>query len=231
MGGTGGGLLSYLIDAASSERSIEQKPEHTQYGSSHLMWPRFLISSIITMPVEQQIQALKDTDFSYNFGNPKTYTTPTYYAFHCTDIDLAMQYTNKTILINYDIDDAYDIAKVFLGKRHLDGFYFPDGQRFYTEKDDLAKLRDDYKSQYEIIVNHQSTFMPRHDYGDRLLNLSWKELINCDAREIIERISGFTDLDASKFDTDTLIEWQKRTHFCLTDLEPLVQKLLKEDNE
>jgi len=233
MGGTGAGIISYLIDSASKGGRVGDKPPLTYYGSSHLIWPRFLIPFCeVQMPVEEQINALLTNNFDFNFGEPKKYSTPTYYAFHCTNLDIAMENCkNKCILITYTQDDAFDIAKTFLGKRHIDGFYYPDGQRFYVEKDNLIELKNEYYKQLDMIVKYQPSFVPRYDYGDRLLNLSWNELINDDPNKVIKKISEFTNLDLEKFDTETFSEWQKRTHFCLVDLEPLVQQLMKEYNE
>ena len=232
MGGTGAGIISYLIDSASSNTTKQTKSDLTYYGSSHLIWPRFMIPyAEIGMPVSQQIQSLLNVDFSFNFDKAKSYTTPTYYAFHCTDLDEVMKYTNKAILINYRLEDATEIATVFLGKRHIDGFYYPNGQRFYTEKDDILKLKKDYITQLNLIIKYQSSFVPRYDYDNKLLNLSWNELINNNPADIIQKLSEFTNIHVDRFDVDTLSEWQKRTHFCISDLEPLVQQLLKEDNE
>ena len=93
------------------------------------------------------------------------------------------------------------------------------------------KLKKDYITQLNLIIKYQSSFVPRYDYDNKLLNLSWNELINNNPADIIQKLSEFTNIHVDRFDVDTLSEWQKRTHFCISDLEPLVQQLLKEDNE
>jgi hypothetical protein len=224
MGGTGAGILSYLIHAALSDRDPTNEPPLTYYGSSHLIWPRFLVPfAEVHIPPEKQIEHMLNIDLDFNFNEPRVYTTPVSMAMHCTDIDLLMRYVDRTILITYTTDDILEIAKVFLGKRFIDGFYFPDGTKFYIERDNTIELVKEYKTQLDNIIKFQSSFVPRYDYGDRILNLSWEELVHTDPTISLKKLSEFTAVDINKFDMKTFIEWQKRTIFCIQDLEEFVQ--------
>lgn len=54
-------------------------------------------------------------------------------------------------------------------------------------------------------------------------NVSWKELLYSDGKNLIRRLSAFYNIDPDKFNTTVLHKWQKLTLRNITSIKPLVK--------
>jgi hypothetical protein len=147
-------------------------------------------------------------------------------SYHSPHLKEIMNYAKKGILITYDYDDINEILKVILGKTCLDGCYVPKSKYWYIPKEDVHSLAVMYNKHYECLTGYYSNFQPIHDFGDSVLNVSWKELMYENVDTLVDKLSKFSEIAVSRFNINAINEWRRLTLFCIEDLEPLKQQIL-----
>ena len=192
IGGTGGNFLCHFI--ASAKRNIKDIVKLSEHGNVHT----FCIKDI-NCPV----QGLSTPDLvkiEYIFsqlpyiGSVKPYYT----SAHLIDINTINSYFSRSVRIIYEIDDVTDIATVFYGK-----FIVDEGK---TKKSIKNISAEPYRwiNKFSFKEN-----MPN------VLFVSWKELLNGNINDLIDKISIFTNIDKDKFSTESLIYWRDKTQYCI----------------
>ena len=192
LGGTGGNFLCHFI--ASAKRNIKDIVKLSEHGNVHT----FCIKDI-NCPV----QGLSTPDLvkiEYIFsqlpyiGSVKPYYT----SAHLIDINTINSYFSRSVRIIYEIDDITDIATVFYGK-----FIVDEGK---TKKSIKNISAEPYRwiNKFSFKEN-----MPN------VLFVSWKELLNGNIKDLIDKISIFTNIDKDKFSTESIIQWRNKTQYCI----------------
>lgn len=226
IGGTGGSFLSFVLDSTAIGTAKNFKPKFTPNGSAHLM-PRFttMIPMQVDLPVDYQIDAVINYQ---NIGYDPD--IPIFACFHMSIIREIMAHVERAILITYETEDIPDILSAFLAKRWIDGLYNNDGTRFdsVVDENDIDGLAKRYKEHLRLLVDYQHKFTPCVDYNNRILNLSWKEIIDYDPMILINKLSEFTGYETDRFDTDVIYEWQCRTRDCITHMSPTMDIIRKQ---
>lgn len=231
IGGAGGSFLSYILDSALIKRSLSDKPVFTKYGSAHLMHRYYVPYTHVTNPIDQQIKSFLDFHQVKPYLEDENSINSTrdedtiFLGFHASNIDSVMQHTERAILITYDVSDINDIVTAYMGKRLLDGYFYPDGTRDYIAENDLVELALHYKTHLKLLTDFQKSFVPRYDFGHRLLNISWTELVYGPVDSLIKILADFTGYEIERFDAETIAKWQRLTLYCIKDLEILIAKL------
>jgi hypothetical protein len=143
-----------------------------------------------------------------------------------------MAYVKKAILITYTESDIHDILSACLAKRWLDGLYHSDGTRFDSviDETDITSLTEKYNEHLKLLIDYQDKFKPCTDFGNRILNISWSEIMNEDTNDFVSKLSDFINRDIDKFDVDVIHEWQQRTKKCIRYMQPIISKI-KEQHE
>lgn len=226
MGGTGGSFLSFVLDSTAVGTARQFKPKFTPNGSAHLM-PR--LTTMIPMQVDLPIDYQLDAILNYQNSDYDS-ETPMYVCFHMSIIREVMAYVERAILITYEVDDMPAILATCLAKRWIDGFYNSDGTRFdsVVDENDIEGLAEKYKEHLKLLVDYQHKFTPCVDYKNRILNLSWKEMIDYDPMILVNKLSQFTGYDTNRFDTDVIHEWQCRTRECIRHMKPTIDTIRKQ---
>ena len=88
-----------------------------------------------------------------------------------------------------------------------------------TEQWDLQdpqKMRQNQHYFIGLLMRFLRIWEPNTDYGTRLLNISWQDLISADTQLLIQQISRFTNIDETAFDQEFLREWRARTQLAIT---------------
>jgi hypothetical protein len=115
---------------------------------------------------------------------------------HCRDPLLFLNYFDKIIKTCYTADDMNEIAISFASKwgleaASLDNMELTIGLHKFT----LAR--------YELLANPID--------NDRVLNISWRELVYDDPSIILTKLSNFTNIPYTNFSVKSLLEWRELT--------------------
>lgn len=231
--GTGGNFLAYILDSALIGRDFSEPINFTKYGSAHELQRYFIPWVNMFDTAEAHINEY--LNYSNNLGyleleegrSSKSHEW-IFLAYHSINSKELMECAEKGILITYDTDDIDDILTVILGKAGIDGHHSPgDRQHYYIPKEDLQSLALLYNKHYSLLTENYSCFQPINDLGNKVLNVSWKELMYEDVNILIQKLSKFTGFEIGNFNSKVIHEWRQLTSYCITDLEPLKQQILK----
>jgi len=202
MGGTGGHFLSALISRARlAIRNTDYRL--SPYGNCHDTYRDLGSCGGVDTPFDQQISRLRDHFLSPNAPGPVYYPP-----MHLIDHARVMDTFERAIKITYSKSDVSSIAKIFLIKWGVE-----------TEQWDLQdpqKMRQNQHYFIGLLMRFLRIWEPNTDYGTRLLNISWQDLISADAQLLIQQISRFTNIDETAFDQEFLQEWRARTQLAIT---------------
>lgn len=149
------------------------------------------------IPFEAQMISLR-TKIAEN--TPEYY--PCYPPMHLRDWPKITETFERTIKIIFDRDDVIEIAKVFLVKWGVDENLLPPTQ---------GQIRGWNAYQKSMILRKQLEWGAETQWGDRVANISWRELTRLDPKIVINRLSSFTGLAQDHFDLGFIQEWRTRT--------------------
>ena len=62
-----------------------------------------------------------------------------------------------------------------------------------------------------IMIKHLKDFEKTDKFGDRVLFISWKELLNQEGKDLFSRLSDFTGIPHYNFSIDNLLRWRYLT--------------------
>jgi hypothetical protein len=210
MGGTGGHFLSAFIRAA---RAYDEPSlsffNLSNNGNAHKTRIDLGSTGGVTVPVDVQIADI----LKKNLTDP-----PCYPPMHLIDTDAVMQVFEKAIKITYNGFDIYEIANIFFIKWGID-----EGNFKITNIDEY---REKLRMVFMITFRNHRYFRPNYNYKDRLLNISWKDVYEQDADNLILKLSNFLDIPGYKFPKKELEEWRSRTKKGVD----LVNEILNTDN-
>jgi hypothetical protein len=231
--GTGGNFLAYILDSALIGRDFSEPISFTKYGSAHELQRYFIPWVNMVDTAEAHINEC--LNYSNNLGYLELEEDRLnkshewiFLAYHSINSKELMEFAKKGILITYEKDDIDDILTVILGKASIDGHHNPiNKERYHISKDDLQSLKLLYNRHYSLLTDYYSSFQPINDLGNKMLNISWKEIMYSDVNELIEKLSKFTGFEINNFNSKVIQEWRRLTLYCIADLEPLKQQILK----
>ena len=183
LGGSGGSFLASWLNNAAYGYPIVLNQKN---GNAHLssIYAGFGIFSDQTLAVESLREQFIDEPHKLFIG------------CHIVNDSLLLENFAKITKIRYDQDDVVEIAISFCFKTLK-----PDGNA--TPKDILYEL-----SSTSHFRNNMFAFLPE---TERSTNVSWKELLHNDPNQLVDHLSVFYSIDASKFDLAALRSWRSLT--------------------
>jgi len=198
-GGTGGHFVAALLNRA---RNNKKDPGDNCYGLSefgncHRSDIDLGSSGGLDVPFETQMVLLR-TKIAEN--TPEHY--PCYPPMHLRDWLKFKETFERTIKIIYDQDDVVEIGKVFLVKWGVDENLLPASR---------VQIRGWGAYQKNAILRRQPEWSPETQWGDRVANISWRELTREDPQIVTDRLSRLTGLAQDHFDMGFMEEWRRRT--------------------
>lgn len=188
--GSGGHFLSSLLRRARSNYTANIPYGLSGYGNCHNAIIDFGVFGGMETPFNEKMARLRQKPLEPN--------TTYYWPIHFNDIDLLMKEFDRSIKITYDEHDYLELAAIFYVKWGVEG-------KNTTLPFSVYKFED-------LLIEHQESFYPTTDYGDNILNISWRELYheeNID--DVITRLSAFTDIPTDRFDKDFITQWREGT--------------------
>lgn len=186
LGGSGGSFLCSFLTAAKYNKQV--KFEFSEYSGMHTQ--RYNdIPTHVHGPEESLAKKLRFIRTSPRVK--KIHWPPYFTTIHVPDTNDIIQYFDKLIHINFDDSDVNDIACCFLLKKDS------------KIDQNLLTIRTSFINRYPmyrtIIENN------------KVLNISWKELLYGDTGNLIFRLSQFAEIPSSNFNIDNLIRWRSGT--------------------
>ena len=190
--GTGGHFLSSFIRSA----RLNNDPYSTgcylsTYGNAHNA--RLDMGNVggFSVPPEVQIEKL----LKFNLPDP-----PYYPPVHLHDIDPIMQEFEKSIKITYTGYDVYEISIIYFMKWGIEAGNYKVNNIY----DILWPTRMTMSWMMKNLKGYRSS----DNYGDRLLDVSWKELFEKDPDILVEKLSKFTGIPSDQFPRQSLENWR-----------------------
>lgn len=183
LGGSGGSFLASWLNNAAYGYPIVLNSKN---GNAHLssIYAGFGIFSDQVSAVESLREKFTDEPHKMFIG------------CHIINDSLLLENFAKVTKIRYDQDDVLEIAISFCSKTLK-----PDGNA--TPHDILYEMSS--TSQFR---DNMFAFLPE---TDRSTNVSWKDLLHDDPNKLVDHLSVFYSIDATKFDVASLMSWRSLT--------------------
>lgn len=129
-----------------------------------------------------------------------------YYApMHTLDTQSIMDNFNQCIKIVYTREDIPEIARTYLVKWAIEGnntHTIPENHWLYAMTNDL---------------NDQLPYFTESlEFGNRMMHVTWTELLRSDPEILIEKLHRLTDIPIDNFDQLFISDWRAKTLLCLT---------------
>jgi len=212
MGGTGGNILTqFLIKAKNLDFSDILLSEH---GNAHGNRHEIDISTFCKMGVVySDMEKIKNIMNATRFSNT---VAPYFIPTHLVNMAIFKNYFNKIIRITYTEDDILDLAYVYFMKYYMDIYGSNEWLSMFIEDSDR-----DIKSSYSFKL-----FLPyfkQFPSDDNILYVTWEEIYKGDIDELINRLSGFTDIPKINFNKNMISNWRQITTASLTDIKDRIQ--------
>ena len=207
-GGTGGQFLATLLYHAKNNNTDYWK--FSEYGNAHYSKKDFAGTGNSTgkhmwiSPVEHVDSILRIPITNSIIYGPS----------HCADPALALTYIDKIIKTHFTVDDLEEISIVFAVKWGIDDKGFDLTQ--------LKELLETRKKAYEEFTSLVNEF---YDTENKVLNLSWQEILHADPSILIRKLSLFTEIPYENFSMYHFLKWRELTNKALTKFRNVLQPL------
>lgn len=186
LGGSGGSFLCSFLTAAKYNDQV--KFVFTEYSGMHTL--RY--SDIPTHIHGPDEHLMKKLQFIISSDTLKPDHKPPYFTtIHAPDTNEILSYFDKVIHISIDESDLNDISCCLVLKLHG------------TEDEILIKNYKSYAKRYSGYFEVLNS--------DKVLNISWKDILYNDPDILVSKLSGFTEIPISNFNLDNLINWRSGT--------------------
>jgi len=195
IGGTGGNFLCHFI--VSAKRNIKNIIELSEHGNAHKNCLKDVsgLNFGVSYPDHKKIDSILSSTLIYDMAKKPYYTSS-----HIDDINLININFKRSIRIIYELDDVQEISTVFYGKFYIDESNTP--FKSHNKFNKLNLIR--WQSKFNYIEN-----MPN------VLFISWKELFKGNIKELITKLSIFTEIDINNFSRESLMHWRDKTQYCI----------------
>ena len=195
MGGTGGNFLCHFI--VSAKRNIQDIIELSEHGNAHENCLKDLSGLHLgaSYPDHKKIDSILSSILIYDMAKKPYYTSS-----HVVDISLININFKRSIRIIYELDDIQEISTVFYGKFYIDESNTP--FKSHNKFNKLNLIR--WQSKFNYIENMHN-----------VLFISWKELFKGNIKELITKLSIFTEIDINNFSRESLMHWRDKTQYCI----------------
>ena len=201
MGGTGGNFIrSLLISAKVGYTNLWDMSSHgnSHWGPMEIYNDTFnKVPNDLSCQVADVINAIERSSLTYD---PKDCF---YQNMHIIDLPELMKYFSKSIRVTYNFEDVIDVSMAMVAKNGDDG---------KVDLNDIYHIKKNYIGRKMIMIKHLRDFQPIEDLKDRVLFISWQELLNKDGHKLFADLSNFTGIPEYSFSHDNLALWRTKTN-------------------
>jgi hypothetical protein len=133
-----------------------------------------------------------------------------YQNFHIVELDSIMQHFAKSIRVTYEFSDVHDVCLAMTGKNGADVAGL--------NLNNFADVKSFYIKRKMIMIKHLKDFTPSDTYENRVLYISWKDIMNEDGKSLFARLSEFTGIPHYNFSADNLNRWRELTNKTVSEM-------------